>query len=266
MLPDFICVGAQRAGTTWLYECLREHPQVFVPEIKELQFFNARFDKGVAWYEQHFSMAEPHQHKGDITPNYLGLDYAIERMHEIVPAAKIIIILRDPVERVKSAYQLFKEQRFPDLSLVDACKQHEFLLSQSYYAEPLQQIFKRYNRNQVFVAYYHDLSEDPKQFMRRVYDFIGVDKNFVPEVINKRYNKVVYPKLQNVILKLKLEFLIEWVKASPLGDTIRKRAQRKPSEVSLPESDLDYFRSIFEDDIRCTEKILNVDLSRWRNW
>ena len=266
MLPDFVCVGAQRAGTTWLYECLREHPDVFVPATKELQFFNAHFKKGLEWYEEQFASADSNQQKGDITPNYLGLDYAIERMHDVVPEAKIIVILRDPIERVKSAYQLFKDERFPDLDLVDACKKHEFLMNQSYYSEPLRQIFNKYDRKQVLVSYYHDLSGNPHQFMKDVYEFIDVDKEFVPDVINKRYNKVVYPKLQKSILKFKLGFLIEWVKASPLGDVIRNRAQNSNSGESLSQSDLDYFKSAFEEDIRDTEEILNVDLSRWKRW
>lgn len=70
-LPDFLCIGSQRAGTTWLHECLREHPDLFLPEQKELHFFNSSFDKGLEYYSSMFKGGVYGEQKfGEISPNY----------------------------------------------------------------------------------------------------------------------------------------------------------------------------------------------------
>ena len=77
MLPNFLGIGAQRAGTTWLYNCLNEHPDVFVSSAKEIHFFSHEFDRGVTWYEGHFQGRNTESAIGEITPNYLNVPAAI---------------------------------------------------------------------------------------------------------------------------------------------------------------------------------------------
>ena len=95
MKPNFLVIGAQRAGTTWLYECLREHPEIFLPETKELHYFDLNHEKGYEWYFQHFEGASE-KAIGEITPNYYQYPGAIEKAHALLPEAKFIFILREP--------------------------------------------------------------------------------------------------------------------------------------------------------------------------
>lgn len=86
-LPEFIGIGAQRAGTTWLHECLRTHPQVFVPLHKETQFFNLHFERGLDEYRMSFCGAKPEAVVGEITPNYHHDEKALQRIREALPGA-----------------------------------------------------------------------------------------------------------------------------------------------------------------------------------
>ena len=103
-LPDFLCIGAQKAGTTTLQALLLQHPQVYLPPQKELQYFSLRFDAGLAWYSQAFAGAAAGQRCGEITPYYLFHPQAPLRIRALLPQVRLIVLLRDPVERALSQY------------------------------------------------------------------------------------------------------------------------------------------------------------------
>ena len=101
--PDFLGIGAQKAGTTWLYENLRRHPQMYLPNTKEIHYFDWYFYKSIHWYCKHFMAVEKNKLKGEITPCYSTLsENKIKLIHKINPQLKIILILRNPIERAWS--------------------------------------------------------------------------------------------------------------------------------------------------------------------
>jgi hypothetical protein len=102
-LPDFICIGAQKAGTTWLYEQLLGHPDVFMPR-KELDFFFGSLH--LSGYGAHFDSAAEQQVCGDISPNCAAFEGLAERIYNVCPNVCIIHMLRDPVERAFSQWEM----------------------------------------------------------------------------------------------------------------------------------------------------------------
>ena len=102
-LPDFLCLGAQKSGTTTLHELLSGHPGVYLPSCKEVQYFTLESNQDTRWYSAHFQRANTNQSCGEITPYYLFHPAAPLRIHTLLPDAKLIILLRDPVERALSA-------------------------------------------------------------------------------------------------------------------------------------------------------------------
>lgn len=102
--PDFICVGAQKAGTTTLDQHLRSHSDIYLPRNKELQYFSNKYSKDIRWYYRQFAGAEQSQRIGELTPYYLFHPFCAERISNNLPDAKIIILLRDPVARAVSGY------------------------------------------------------------------------------------------------------------------------------------------------------------------
>jgi len=119
-LPDFLGLGTQKGGTTTLHRLLGEHPDVFLPACKEVHFFDQNYGAGEAWYRNHFTNARPQQVCGEITPFYLFHPDVPARIRALLPRAKMIVLLRDPLERTLS--QVFHARRhgFESLEVADA--------------------------------------------------------------------------------------------------------------------------------------------------
>src|SRR5436190_8834257 len=101
MLPNFIGIGAPKAGTTWFFKCLQEHPEVFVAAVKETSFFDfaevaGRLDK----YEEHFAGSESFPARGEISTRYLTSQEAPARVKTYVPTARLFVSLRNPIDQV----------------------------------------------------------------------------------------------------------------------------------------------------------------------
>ena len=107
--PDFLGLGVQKGGTTSLDTMLRQHPDVLLPDRKELHYFSLHYSLGEAWYGGQFAAAQPGQCCGEITPYYLFHPLAPGRIRDLLPEVKLIVMLRDPVERALS--QLFHSKR-----------------------------------------------------------------------------------------------------------------------------------------------------------
>ena len=102
--PDFLCIGAQKSGTTWLHRVLMGHPDIYLPPQKEVHYFNSHYRRhSLAWYSAQFETGRG-KSCGDITPAYGVLDESkVRYMKTLMPRAKIILILRDPIDRAWSA-------------------------------------------------------------------------------------------------------------------------------------------------------------------
>ena len=103
-LPHFFGLGVQKGGTTTLQRLLEQHPDVFLSPAKELHYFSLHYGRGESWYRQQFAGASPEQRCGDITPYYLFHPQVAGRLQALLPEARLIVMLRDPVERCLSQY------------------------------------------------------------------------------------------------------------------------------------------------------------------
>ncbi len=104
-MVDFIGVGAQKSGTSWAYACLYEHPEICAP-VKEIHFFSRpRYEEGKEWYEGHFKKCEEGLLRGEFSTSYLYSEESPERIHACYPNAKLIAILRNPIDRAYSQYR-----------------------------------------------------------------------------------------------------------------------------------------------------------------
>lgn len=106
MLPNFLIVGAARAGTTSLYYYLKQHPDVFMSPKKEIDFFDVdkNFEKGLDWYERYFEGYTGQKAIGEASPLYMYLEKVPKRIAKVIPDVKLIFILRNPVDRAYSHY------------------------------------------------------------------------------------------------------------------------------------------------------------------
>ena len=195
MLPNFLIIGAQKSGTSWLHAMLRQHPDVFMPEA-ELHFFDKRhhFERGVAWYERHFADAGGHAAIGEKTPDYLwangqGVEGHLpdvhRNLHAVVPDARLIVVLRNPVERAVSAVlHLLRTRRVSPIHSLDdllvgrgrdLVRGHG-VIEYGFYCEQLEAYLELFDRDRMLVLFFEeDVRDDPASTLRRVCAFLGID-------------------------------------------------------------------------------------------
>ncbi len=194
MLPNFIVIGAGKAGTTSLWGYLREHPQVFMSEPKELNFFTTEhnWDRGLAWYESHFANAGNALAIGEVTgsytnwPNFNGVP---QRMVEILPDAKLVYVIRHPIERIVSAFKYMTLRGDEDKPMDEAIRTNPMYLSVSSYATQIEQFLKVYPKERLHVIVSEDMRDDRSATIKGVFEFLGVDPDVELEILKHEFNR-----------------------------------------------------------------------------
>ncbi len=274
---DFIGIGAQKSGTSWAYTCLYDHPQVCAP-LKEIHFFSrSRFEKGQEWYESHFNKCEPASVKGEFSTSYLSSPEAPYRIHAAYPNAKLIAILRNPIDRAYSQYRnAIKAGEIPEsMSFETFATQEKSVLEQGKYAEQLDRYFSLFPREQLLVLVYEDIKKDPIAFMRRMYDFLGVDPTFVSSMVHDEINIARTPKhvlidrvmhhTSETLRKSGLDRFVHLVRKSGLPDLVRSFNTKQSDKTKHTKTFnrvvfTDYFR---EDVAKLSERIHRDMLEEW---
>lgn len=199
MLPDFFVIGAQKAGSTYLLKCLGEHPGVFMPPAEVAFFEDPLYDASrLAWFERHFDSAEAGQAIGVKRPNLLCLPECPARLAEHTPDLKLVVVLRNPVQRAVSAYfHYMKTGLLPvaplevGLPRIMAGPLPNYprageVLEFGLYAKGLAAYDAHFPREQIHVALLEDFRDDAQGALAKVYEFLNVDAGYRPRAIGRR--------------------------------------------------------------------------------
>jgi Sulfotransferase domain len=202
-LPNFLILGAQKAGTTALYAYLRWHPQVTGPSFKEVSFFDRHYARGERWYRAHFP-ARRRAAIGEASPSYLFHPLAPERVAALLPDARLIALLRNPVHRAFSHYQHELALGREPLSFEDALGAEDerlrgeverlssdpayfshawwnyTYLARGRYAEQLERWYGAFPRERLLVLFTEELAQDPGGTYRSVLEFLGLEARELP--------------------------------------------------------------------------------------
>ncbi len=187
-LPNFLVIGTEKGGTTWLYQQLKKHPDIFLPESKELHFFNRyssnlvnrnNFTLGLQWYGDFFKGHKGQKAIGEVTPMYICDPEAPGRIKETLPDAKLIAVLRNPVNRAYSHYWMAKNKKHVKLCFRKIIETEEpRFIKRGLYYEQLEVYYKLFKPEQILVIFYEEVFENPSFWMARVCDFLGIDGSF----------------------------------------------------------------------------------------
>jgi Sulfotransferase domain len=178
--PDFLYIGTSKAGSTWLFNVLASHPDVFLASSKGLYYFDAHFDRGEEWYLRHFDRSVEFLSRGEISHSYLSSPEAPERIAHVNPAVRLLVCLREPVDRAFSDYlDLLKNQQY-DGSFEQALDDYPRLLDRGRYATHLRRYLQVFPREQLLVQLFDDLKADPQAYADRVLEFLGVPRLELP--------------------------------------------------------------------------------------
>jgi hypothetical protein len=194
---DFLLVGAPRCGTTSLFEYLRRHPGVFVPAAKELPFFTdeARFARG--WEDfaaSFFAGAPPDALWGKLTPQYWRhAERAAPRIAAALPEVRLLVLLRNPVDRALSHYRFMLRRGAESVSFAEAVadptgrKYDQYVLA-GQYGSILERYLQHFDLSQVRVIFTEELEAIPSETLEGVWRFLGLDPEFRPANLGRRYN------------------------------------------------------------------------------
>jgi Sulfotransferase family len=183
MLPNFLVIGAMKAGTTSLHRYLREHPQVFMPEEKELDFFVAekRWGRGRSWYEAQFAAAGDAMAVGEASPTYTmypEFTGVPGRIQALLPEARLVYAVRHPIERMRSHYLHEVEKGRERAPIGRAFVTDPRYLNASRYAMQLEQYLDCFSAQRVLVITTEQLRDERGATVRRVLAFLGVDPDW----------------------------------------------------------------------------------------
>jgi hypothetical protein len=289
-LPDFIVVGAAKAGTTALYWYLADHPQVFMSATKETNYFAYGLrDDGRPIYGDpelhHFPVTSREQYErtfdgasgavavGEASPIYLECPQAAGRIRDAIPDAKIICSLREPVDRAYSDYLMYLRSRGlpfdPERELTTSARwarPDSHWMQISRYADALERYFDRFPRERIMIFLFDDLRADQVGLVRDVYRFLEVDPEFVAD-FDTPHNVGGMPAsrlVERVFTSGSLRKVLDpWIPKRSADWARRMRTRNLRRAPSLPADLREELGELFRDDIAATSELIGRDLSSW---
>ncbi|WP_028639247.1 sulfotransferase family protein [Nocardioides sp. URHA0032] len=175
-LPNFLYVGPDKAGSSWLHEMLLKHPDVYLTPAKDLYFFDRYYDRGLPWYAAQFRDARDEAIVGEVCQDYLFHPEAAGRIRDTLGPVRIMVSLRDPVERAWSSYLYMRKHGIGPDTFAEALRARPELLEHGRYATGLDRFLMLFPRDHVHVALFDDLVADPQRFLDGVTEFLGIDR------------------------------------------------------------------------------------------
>jgi hypothetical protein len=289
-LPNFIVIGAAKAGTTALYWYLSEHPDIYMSPMKETNYFAYGVDdrgkllygnpelhrfpvQSRATYEGLFAAAGHGSAIGEASPIYLECPQAATRISDLVPAARIICGLREPVDRAYSDYVMYLRKRGRRL---DSARE---LTANSAWARPdshwmrisryhsaLKRYFDVFPQDSVHVFLFDDFKRDSRGVVQQLYDFLGVDPTFVCDM-SAPHNVGGQPSsmlLERILMSKAVRRAIEpWIPRAVADWARRVRTMNLAPAPPLPADLRHELSRNFRDDILRTSELISRSLDHW---
>lgn len=297
--PNFFLIGAAKSGTTSLYHYLRSHPDIFLPGYQEPRYYayegeqsqdfdgpdSTKLIRGIVRteteYRDLFSGVDGESGIGDVSPAYLYSPVAASRILEAHPNARIIAILRNPVERAYSHFvdNLGKGWEPCDnfVTVLDEelrGKRSDWwrkwdYIGHGYYHPQLQRYFHVFPSDQIRVYLFEDLKEDTTALVRDILTFLNVDPNFNPET-NRRHNPSGLPRyelLRDLLgTRNPVRTTLKWLLPTDVRERIRRTfTDMNRHKPELPDEARQTLREIYRDDIYKLENLIGQDLSAWKS-
>jgi hypothetical protein len=274
-LPNLIIIGAQKCGTSVLHYYLGLHPEVTMSKPKELNFFieERNWPRGVDWYKAQFDAHATV--RGEASPNYTAFPQhqgVPERMAQVVPDAKLIYMVRDPLERIAAHWVHNYAKRREKGTLAETLiHPHTSYVDRSMYAMQLERFLAHYPKERVLVFQQSELRYKRAETLRQVFEFVGVDPDFThPRFEQERHQ--TSRKTRATRLAIKLEQMGRSRRGRMLPSNfwlvlddrlpLRRTIKRPNVSASLPPETLDKLRA----DAERLRELTGRDFSNWTLW
>lgn len=268
-------LGPPKTATTWLYQCLKEHPQISTSARDTIHYFDIHYALGESWYDRQFTTRDPAQKeviRFDPTYSYICCPKAVERIARYNPAARLMYCLRNPVERAFSHYWHIKKQsgdaviKFEDI--LTHYNNYATWMEHGLLAPGMKALYDHFPRSQIYAMLYEELSDNPEKIWAETVKLAGVDSAFRPSVLTKKVNvagsgRGPFQRFSNKALRLVMDEdrITAMSKTSPLIRTLSGKGEYIQGIDPALERRL---MEIVEPDIQDMERLSGMDLSHWR--
>ena len=285
ILPNFMCIGAAKSGTTSLYDILRQHSDIFIPSFKEPHFFDipSVYKNGISWYSKtYFDQVMNEACIGDFSPTYLFESQAPERIfNDLGENVKFIIILRNPVERAYSHYLHSKRDEHEHMSFREALsseknrsnKQEDYLsylrfsyIEQGMYSHMLNRYFSLFPKeNFLIINFEKEFVNQRSELIDKIFNFLEINKEDIfIDILSNKASKARFVWLKRIMKKSgwwrqMVKALIPSLKVRQI---IKNRIQRANLKTYTPpvldkEEKEEIYNTYFRSDVKKLEVLLN---------
>lgn len=270
--PNFIFIGPDKSGSSWLYQSLRGHGQVYLPDVKEIFFFDRFYDRGWSWYEGFFKgELNAYPVVGEISHDYLFSQKACQRIARDLPAAKLMVCLREPAQRAFSAYLYMVKQGRVKMDFESALKEVDELIDHGRYAKHLKVYLETFRRDRIHVATFDDLLVNPQVFFDEVCAFLDVQAMPLPDELRGNVLPASRPRLfwaarlaRGAGWKLRLlgmPRLVSRVKESNLVNSVLFSTYGPVDKPKMSNSARDMLRETFSPEVQRLDRMLETNFS-----
>ena len=274
--PNFFIVGAPRAGTTSLYEYLKNCENVFMSPIKETYFFSPNVNMNLILskpvkdqkdYQKLFHNVKTEKAIGEATPSYLWDPDSAKLIHEKIPKARIIIMLRNPIDRAFSHYLWLVSLGKENLSFSEAIKKSlsakpDFsgrIIDGGMYSNQIQRYLDEFDQKQIKIIIFEEFLKNPKLIVEDILNFLDIDSN--PPEIFKAFNSYVEPRGKLAKSMIQNKFLQKLGTSLPqtIASQATKILDKKAVKPKMSESNMKILKNIYSEDVKNLKSILNKD-------
>lgn len=273
---DIFFIGPAKTASTWIYHVLNEHPETEVAKSDCTHLFNIHYNLN---FQEHFQTMYPGTKKKlrvDMSQDYLTSVKVPERIKIHNPKAKVIMCIRNPIDRAFSHYWHLKKKNSINYSFEDVLTTYETFsqwIEPGFYSDHLERFESTFEKNNILVLFYDDLLENPKAFLSQIYKFLNIDQHFVPSVLNQRINEAghkknasvkIIQKIGNVMTKIGLYKLFIWLKSNNVDNVIKDKISTKGeyTEGINPEMKAKLAK-IYSKEIKIIEHKFKRNLKNW---
>ncbi len=293
-LPNFLIIGAGKSGTTSLYHYLKQHPDVYMSPVKEPRFFSwegeklnfhgpgdqahlkrAQITTNFQDYCALFEAANGQKAIGEASTSYLYIEQAAERIHRTMPSAKLVAVLRHPVERAYSQFSklvavgweplddiatVFEEEENRIQAHWNPCWKYK---GNGFYYEQLKRYYELFDTEQIRVYLYEDFTHAPARVLRDVFQFLGVDDDFTPD-LTTQHNTTLLPRNVTIARLFKRRSALLRLIPGRLRGRLRKAALVKGrSKPELSRASRKRLIEVYRADILKLQGLIQRDLTNW---
>jgi sulfotransferase family protein len=240
MLPTFLVIGAMKAGTTSLHAYLRAHPDVFMAEPKELEFFveGKNWERGVDWYQSCFASSGNATARGEASTTYTKHPFfpgVPERIKRVLPDVRLVYVVRHPIRRMVSQYLHHVAEYGERRPASEVLLTNPMLFALSDYATQIERYFESFPREQLLIVTSEELDDRRAATLRTIYGFIGVDDRWTPPNLGQRLHRSE-DKPAPTILGDRIPALRRLAERTSMPPPIARGLRRLTTRHTAPES------------------------------